>query len=63
MMYRYQRKSTTLDAASTSFCQAILGPKYRRATWTCFFINMFAQFSGNNAINIFANRLLVRMSE
>jgi len=48
-----------MDAASTSFKQAVCGRKYAKATWVCFMINLFNQQSGINAINVYANRLLV----
>ena len=52
-----------MDASSTTFKQAVCGQKYRRATWTCFILNCFNQQSGINAINVYANRLLVKMEE
>jgi len=52
-----------MDAQSTSLKNALCGPKYRRATWVCFFIQFFHQFSGIQAINIYANRMLVQMTE
>ena len=52
-----------MDASSTTFVQAICGKKYRRASWTCFILNSFNQLSGINAINVYANRLLVQMEE
>ena len=52
-----------MDASSTSFRQAVCGKKYRKASWVCFFLNCFNQQSGINAINVYANRLLVRMQE
>lgn len=57
--YSQQRRSTTMDASSTTFKQAVCGEKYRRASWTCFLLNCFNQQSGINAINVYANRLLV----
>ena len=59
MQYQYMRRSTTMDASSTTFKRAVCGRKYRRATWTCFILNCFYQQTGINAINVYANRLLV----
>ena len=39
--YELLKKSTTLDASTTSFKQAAFGPKYWKATWVCFMINFF----------------------
>lgn len=58
-----QRQSTSMDASSTTFKQAICGKKYRKSTWVCFMIQSFNQLSGINAINVYANRLLVQMEE
>ena len=52
-----------MDASSTTFKHAVCGRKYRRASWTCFILNCFNQLSGINAINVYANRLLVKMEE
>ena len=63
MQYNFMRRSTTMDATSTTFSQAVCGRKYRRATWTCFILNCFYQQTGVNAVIVYANRLLVRMEE
>ena len=39
--YSHLRESTTLDAASTTFGQAVCEKKYRKGTWVCFLINLF----------------------
>ena len=39
--YKFLKSSTTLDASSTSFKDALCGWKYRKASWVCFFINLF----------------------
>ena len=57
--YTYFRKNTTTDASTTTFGQAACGPKYRRSTWVCFFLTTFNAQSGIDAVNIYANRLLV----
>ena len=59
--YNFMRRSTTMDATSTTFIQAICGRKYRRASWTCFILSCFYQQTGVNAVILYANRLLVRM--
>ena len=41
MQYQYQKRSTTMDASSATFKEAICGRKYRRASWTCFILNCF----------------------
>ena len=41
MQYTFMKKSTTMDASSTSFKKAVCGAKYAKGTWVCFFINMF----------------------
>ena len=61
--FSFQRQSTTLDASSTKFKEAVCGRKYREASWNCFIMNCFNQQSGINAINVYANRLLVKMRE
>ena len=61
--YIFLKKSTTMDAQSTTFKAAVCGRKYRRASWTCFILNCFNQQTGINAINIYANRLLKQMEE
>ena len=63
MQYTFMKRSTTMDASSTTFKAAVCGPKYAKGTWVCFFINMFNQQSGINAINVYANRLLKQMAE
>ena len=59
LQYNFMRRSTSMDASSTTFNKAVCGRKYRRATWTCFILNCFYQQTGINAINVYANRLLV----
>ena len=52
-----------MDASTTTLKTAICGVKYRRASWTCFILNAFSQQTGIDAINVYANRLLVQMEE
>ena len=61
--YNLLRKSTTLDAASTSFREAVFGRKYRKASWVCFTINSFTQWTGVNVLTVYANRLIVQIKE
>ena len=61
MQYRFQQKSTTMDASTTSMRQAVFGKKYRKASWICFLLNTFDQQTGINAVGLYANRFLVRM--
>ena len=61
--FTFQSRRTSLDASSMSFKNAVCGKKYRRASWVCFVLNCFNQQSGINAINVYANRLLVKMEE
>ena len=39
--YSYMKRSTTMDAASCSFKEAVCGNKYGRGSWTCFILNCF----------------------
>ena len=43
MQYSFMKRSTTMDASSTTFKGAVCGSKYAKGTWVCFFINMFNQ--------------------
>mmetsp|Transcript_11546 Transcript_11546/g.13759 ORF Transcript_11546/g.13759 Transcript_11546/m.13759 type:complete len:158 (-) Transcript_11546:115-588(-) len=52
-----------MDAVSTTFKEALFGRKYRKGTWICLGIMMFDQQSGINAINIYANQLLVQIEK
>ena len=52
-----------MDASSTTFRQAVCGPKYRKGSWICLILHIFNQCSGINAINVYANRLLTKMEE
>ena len=61
--YNYQKQSTTMDASSTTFKQALCGKKYRKATWIAFWLNCFNQFSGINAINVYTKRMIEQMIE
>jgi len=56
-------ENTTADAVSTTFSEAVCGKKYRGGTWFCFVFNIFNQQSGINAVNVYANSLLVQMQE
>ena len=49
--YNYLRKNTSMGSSDLTFKQVLFDPKYRRATWVCFFLNCFNQFSGINALN------------
>lgn len=49
------------DVSSVTFSEALWGAEYWRATWVSFFINIFNQLSGINAINMFSNRLLMNL--
>ena len=57
------KSTTTQDATKITFKEAICGRKYRKAAWICAVINLFNQWSGINAINAYANRLLTAMAE
>lgn len=48
-----------MDASTTTFKKAVCGVKYRKASWVCFITNSLSQLSGIDAINVYANRLLV----
>ena len=61
--YRFLKNTTTQDATTTTFNDAICGRKYRKAAWICAIINLFNQWSGINAINVYANRLLTMIAE
>ena len=63
MQYRFQKRSTTMDASTTSLRQAVFGKKYWKASWICFLLNTFDQQTGINAIGLYANRFMVRMEE
>ena len=52
--YNFLRKGTSMEATSVTFKEAACGRKYRKATWVCFFYNMFNQQTGMNAISIYA---------
>ena len=39
--YNYLRKNTSMGSSDLSFKQVLFDPKYRRATWVCFFLNCF----------------------
>ena len=57
--YNRLKANTTLDAASTTFKDSVCGRKYRAGTWFCFIFNTFNQQTGINAVNVYANSLLV----
>ena len=61
MQYKFQLRTTTMDASTTTMWKAIFGRKYRRASWICFLLNTFDQQTGINAIGLYANRFLVKM--
>ena len=61
--YSNLKKNTTMDAVSTSFKDALCGKKYRRATWVCIALVIFDQMTGVTGLIIYANSLLVQMSE
>ena len=52
-----------MDAASTSFQQAVCGHKYRRATWVAFMMNCFTMWTGINVLTVYANRFIVQIKE
>jgi hypothetical protein len=57
------KKNTSTDASSIKFGSAVCGRKYGKGTWICFFLNVFNQASGINAINIYATRLLLNLQD
>ena len=61
--YNYLRKNTSMGSSDLTFKQVLFDPKYRRATWVCFVLNCFNQFSGVNALNQYAVRFLERIQE
>ena len=61
--YEFFKSGQNKDGSKTSLIQAMCGPSFRRATWTCFVINVFNQYSGINAIIVYANRLVKQMNE
>ena len=38
-----KKRTTSMDASTMTFMGAVFGPKYRKASWICFFINSFYQ--------------------
>ena len=61
--YAELKSSTTLDASTTSFRQALCGSKYRRGTFITLMIMFFNQQSGFSVIVIYANQLIQQMRE
>ena len=59
----YLSNNTAKDVSTLSLKDAVCGVKYRKATWTCALLNTFMQQTGINAVNVYANRLLVSMDE
>ena len=42
---------------------AICGRKYRKASWICFILNCFNQLSGANGVDMYANRIMLKLEE
>ena len=42
---------------------AICGRKYRKASWICFILNAFNQLSGANGVDMYANRIMLKLEE
>ena len=61
--YGLIKKSTTMDASSTTFKEAVCAKKYRKASSVAFFLNIFNQLAGINGIFVYSNRLFKQMSE
>ena len=61
--YNFLKMSTSMEASSVSFKEAVCGRKYRKATWVCVGLNMFNQQTGINAVNQYAGQLLKSMAE
>ena len=61
--FRIQKRNTNRESSKVSLGEATCGKKYRRATWTCFFINVFNQGSGINITSVYATRILMNIRD
>ena len=63
LQYDFIKMFTNMESSSVSFGEAVCGSNYRRATWTCFFLNIFNQASGINGVLIYVARLVEKIGE
>jgi hypothetical protein len=63
LQYEFIKMFTNMESSSVSFCEAVCGSNYRRATWTCFFLNIFNQASSINGVLIYVARLVEKIGE
>jgi len=52
-----------MDTSKATFCQAVFGRKYRRASIVCFIINVFNQYTGITPAVVYAGRLVKKFNE
>lgn len=45
------------NASSVTIYEALTHPKYKKATWFCFFNIIFGQLTGSNVMNVISTRL------
>ena len=63
MQYTFLTNSTSKDASTIGFKDAICSPKFRKATWIGVGLFSFQQLTGINGVIPYANRLVVSMNE
>lgn len=52
-----------MESSKLSFCSAVFGPKFRRASIICFIINVFNQYTGISPLIMFCGSLLKSLNE
>ena len=59
----FRRSTTSMDTSKATFCKAVFGRKYRRASIVCFIINVFNQYTGITPAVVYAGRLVKKFNE
>lgn len=58
-----EKSNTNMESNEITFNDAVFGNKYGKATWICFFLNIFNQGSGVGAIAIYIPLMLMNLNE
>lgn len=59
----FRRSTTSMESSKASFCSAVFGPRFRRASIVCFIINVFNQYTGISPVIMFCGSLLKTLNK
>jgi len=54
--------NSNIQSSGVSFKDALIDPKYAKASWICFILSFFHQNTGLNAINMYSAQMVKNLN-